>query len=382
MNRIPLFFLLINLLWPSLLCGQPRFEARTIVSGLQYGYQLSAVDLTGDGRKDLIAVDERAEELAWFENPGWERRVMARQTPRPINVDCWDYDGDGTPECLLGYNFGTDPRKSIGNLVLLDAGTDVREPWRQKEIDRIPTLHRLRWIDPEGKEKKILLAAPMVGANGVAPNYVDAVPIYGFSPEEWKRERLSHDRQGILHAIQPVRWSGKAEAILTADFQGLHLYQADKQGRWTGTLLAAGDPRPCPQCGSSEGRAGRLGKGRFLAAIEPWHGNQVVVYRQEKKQWLRTVLEEGMQNGHALETGDLDGDGRDEIVAGSRGKGYQLFLFRTEDTKGLHWQKIVLDDGGIAAADCKIADFTGDGRPDIACIGASTGNIRLYVNLR
>jgi hypothetical protein len=41
----------------------------------------------------------------------------------------------------------------------------------------------------------------------------------------------------------------------------------------------------------------------------------------------------------------------------------------------------VLDDGGIAAADCKIEDFTGDGRPDITCIGASTGNIKLYENL-
>ena len=34
--------------------------------------------------------------------------------------------------------------------------------------------------------------------------------------------------------------------------------------------------------------------------------------------------------------------------------------------------------GGIAAADCKIADFHGDGRPAIACSGASTGNVKLY----
>ena len=30
----------------------------------------------------------------------------------------------------------------------------------------------------------------------------------------------------------------------------------------------------------------------------------------------------------------------------------------------------------------KIEDFTGDSKPDIVCIGASTHNIKLYENLR
>ena len=34
-----------------------------------------------------------------------------------------------------------------------------------------------------------------------------------------------------------------------------------------------------------------------------------------------------------------------------------------------------------AGALFNIEDFTGDGKPDIACIGASTGNLKLYVNL-
>jgi len=32
------------------------------------------------------------------------------------------------------------------------------------------------------------------------------------------------------------------------------------------------------------------------------------------------------------------------------------------------------------AADCVIEDFDGDGKPDIAAIGASTGNLKLYQN--
>src|SRR6266566_6777569 len=51
------------------------------------------------------------------------------------------------------------------------------------------------------------------------------------------------------------------------------------------------------------------------------------------------------------------------------------------DANGERWRKTVLDDGGIAAADCIIDDFTGDDKPDIVCIGASTCNLKLYENL-
>jgi hypothetical protein len=134
-------------------------------------------------------------------------------------------------------------------------------------------------------------------------------------------------------------------------------------------------------CGSSEVRLGHLGLQRILVAIEPWHGNQVVVYLPEGDQWKRIVIEDKMENGHALAVGDLNGDGRDEIVCGFRGKACQLSIYQAVDATGERWQKAILDDGGIAAADCIIDDFTGDGKPDIVCIGASTGNLKLYENL-
>lgn len=358
----------------------PSFREHTVSDQLKCGYQLVALDLNGDGRTDLIAVDERASELVWFENrhPAWERHVLANDVPRPLNADGWDVDGDGTPEVVLAYRFEPDPQKSVGNVALLKSGADVRQPWTAREIDRVPTAHRVRWIDPEGQGKKVLLVAPMVGTS-FPPADGDSVPIYLYRPGEWKRETLSTRPRGVLHAIYPVSWDGgPRQQLLTACYLGLSRFEFN-QGRWVVTPVAPGDARPWPLCGSSEVRLGHLDGGRFLAAIEPWHGNQLVVYLPQQESWNRLVLDSQMDNGHALAVGDLNGDGRDEIVCGFRGKGCRLTVFQAADARGQYWQSTVLD-GTIAAADCVIGDFTGDGRPDIACIGASTHNVKLYEN--
>jgi hypothetical protein len=359
----------------------PSFREVTVTTGLKMGYQLVVADLNVDGKPDIIVIDERSTELAWFENPSWERHVLAAEVPRSINLEVCDWDRDGKPEIAMAHHFETNPEKSVGTVLLLKSGADVRQPWVKQEIDRIPTAHRLRWIDPRGDGQRLLLVAPLVGLKARAPEYADQAPVYWYKPGEWKRTLLTDEPKGILHSIAPVAWDKRGEQLFTACFSGIHLWRPGPGGAWRGEEIAKGDPRACPECGSSEIKTGKLGKRRFIAAIEPWHGNQVVVYSPKGKSWQRNVIETGMVNGHALAVGDLDGDGRDEIVAGFRGKGTRLFLFSASDAAGAKWERHVLDDGKMAAADCKIADFNGDNRPDIACSGASTGNVKIYENL-
>src|SRR5262245_51900687 len=143
-----LFFLLVTMHLPAQ--DLPKFRPQVISQAVKFGYQLVAVDLNGDGKKDLIAVDERASEVAWFENPGWERHVLASDVPRPLNAACCDIDRDGIPEVILAFRFESRPEQSIGNVALLTHGKDVGQPWTSREIDRVPTAHRVRWMDPEG----------------------------------------------------------------------------------------------------------------------------------------------------------------------------------------------------------------------------------------
>ena len=247
-----------------------QWQETTVTDSLKMGYQLVAADLNRDGRPDLIVVDERGTELAWYENPTWERHVIIKDVPRTINLDVYDYDGDGIPEIAMGHNFETVPEKSIGNVLILKSGPDPRQPWTAREIDRIPTVHRLRWIDLKGDGKKVLLVAPMIGAKATPPDYADNVPVYLYRPGEWKRELYTAQPRGILHSITPVRWHGRGEQLMTADFLGIRVFLAHGP-----VEIAKGDPRQCPQCGSSEIKVGHLGKRRFIAAIEPWHGNQI-----------------------------------------------------------------------------------------------------------
>jgi hypothetical protein len=359
-----------------------QFREHVITKELKFGYQLAAADLNGDGRIDLIAVDERGIELAWFENPAWQRHVIAAGVPRTINVDCADIDGDGVPEIAILYRFESRPDKSVGIVSLLRHDGDPRGLWKAVEIDRVPTAHRVRWADLEGTGKRVMLMAPMVGLTAEPPDYNASVPIFLYRPGVWKPELVSEELRGILHSIYPVDWDGdKRQELLTASFLGLRLFRPGADGRWQSTQIAQGAPEPCPKCGSSEVVLGRLGKRRFLAAIEPWHGNRVAIYRERSGAWERKVIDDSFANGHALAVGDLDGDGLDEVVAGYRGQGFQLYVYRAQDKAGERWRRETLDAGGIAAADCKIRDFNRDGRLDIACIGASTGNLKWYENL-
>src|SRR4051794_13921346 len=99
------------------------------------------------------------------------------------------------------------------------------------------------------------------------------------------------------------------------------------------------NPDPWPRSGSSEVVAGHLGGERFIATIEPWHGNQVVVYRRRAGKWVRHVIDASIADGHTLVAGDFDGDGRDDLVAGERAGRRSAYLYRSIDPQRDTWSK-------------------------------------------
>ena len=363
----------------TLSAGSPEFRTHVIATDLRGGYQVVPCDMNHDGKIDLIALASGMTDLVWFENPTWERHVIASNLPRMINLAAWDTDGDGIPEIVLAHEFSMRAKDSIGIVSVLKHNGDPRQPWSVTEIDRLPTSHRLRWADIDGSGKKVLVNATLTGAKAEAPDYRDRVPLVYYRPGEWKRRMIDESREGLVHGLTIVDWDNDGrDEILTAGFTGIELFKLGKAGSWGRTEIAKGDRSPWPKSGSSDVAVGRLDRERFLAAIEPWHGNQVAVYRQSGSEWRREVIDDSLVDGHTIVTTDLTGDGREAIIAGFRGKPQRVHVYSFD---GKTWQRQILDDGDMAAAACATADLNGDGRPDIACIGSATHNLKWYENL-
>ena len=337
--------------------GPALFQPHTISTDFNSGYQVIAHDMNNDGRMDLIALDSRVDELIWFENPAWERHVIADGMSRMINMDvCGD-------DIVVAQRFTNVYSESVGEIVVIAADGS------KQLIDNLPTSHRIRCanIGPG----QVVVNAPLIGESAVAPEFRDNTPLVYYTPGDWTRHVISEENEGVTHGISIHDWNDDGnDEVLTASFSGIHAYSHD--GTWSRVELASGYPGEWPEVGSSDVAVGEA-EGRYIASIEPWHGHQVVVYRDGE----REVIDDSLVQGHTLGTADLNNDGVDEIIAGYRGPGQSVLIYYYDNSA---WQRVVLDGGDMSAASCAVADLNDDGLNDIACIGRTTKNLKWYEN--
>lgn len=363
----------------------PAYDRIVVDSSFQRAYQITSADMNGDKMPDLVAVSDRLQEVVWYENPNWEKHVLLSETTGNIDLNPYDIDGDNDIDLAFACKFSLRETTRGGHVYWLENPGTENKIWKKHLIDSIPTSHRIRWVDINGDGISELVNLPMLGIGSAQTDSDLPVHlVYYTIPEnpkvdDWPKVLIDSSLH-LSHGINIFNWDDdSADEILTASSEGLILFEANKAG-WSREELTSGntgDGRVTR--GAGEVAAGTLGNNtRFLASIEPWHGNNVVFYTlNESKEWERKIIDTTFVDGHAIACFDLNQDGFDEILAGHRGKTYNLYIYQYDLAQD-QWGKIALDKGGMSAAGIHIFDANLDGIPDIAACGSATNNVILY----
>ncbi|MCC6420614.1 MAG: VCBS repeat-containing protein [Gemmataceae bacterium] len=382
--------------------GFPRFRMQEIETGLKVGYAVLPADINGDGKPDIVVVDTTR--ILWYENPTWKRRTIIEGQTRPDNVciAAHDIDGDGKIDLALGAGWRFLDTKNEGTLQWLRRGKTLDERWTVHPIGTEVSIHRIRFADLDQDGTPELLVAPTLGrGSSKGKNWMDGDPVrllaYRIPKDPVRGPWVPEVLDNSLHVVHNF-WSGPGprgnpNEILVASYEGVSLLQR-KGGKWDRSRIGVGNQAmPDASRGASEIKFGSLdrGKHRFLAAVEPFHGHEVIVYTPPadpaQKLWNRHLVDDQLRWGHAVSCADLDGDGSEELIIGVRddlslkpGQRRGVRVYRTVDGKGARWERSIVEEGGMAAEDLAAVDLNGDGRVDLVAAGRQTHNLRIYWN--
>ena len=379
----------LPLLCAALNAGElPRFEPQVIDAQVAIGYGIALDDVDGDGKLDILLADKR--QFVWYRNPDWQRFVMAENLTERDNVciAARDLDGDGRVEIAVGGQWNPGDTENSGAVFYLVAPEDRTQQWRAVQLHHEPVVHRMRWVRLSA-DKHVLVVAPLHGRGNRNGDGAGVRLLAYHAPQNpddaWETDLLE-DTLHVTHNFDRGQWVGddnSPEEIAYLGREGAIMLGYDGQ-KWSKTALVGVG-------GGGEIRMGRLADGmRFLATVEPFHGEKLVLYEFPAttaasvitlEPTREQVLDDNMQQGHAIAVADLIGTGEDQIVAGWRDRnrdgkiGVKLY-YRATDA----WKSTWIDENGMACEDLRLADLDGDGRIDVVAAGRSTHNLKVYWN--
>jgi hypothetical protein len=267
------------------------------------------LDITGNGRLDIVAGQMDGRELYWFENPldptgRWPRRVIEDAILDYHDQAFGDLDGDGEPELLI-----LSKREGLGVYYDLPADPCV-EPWpasckhvifQAELVNGISPIEGLAIVDVDGDGINEIVASGNLFRPGADPR------------EPWQRFPIAQGWHPARVAVGDLNGNGTLDVVLS----------------------------------EAEVHPARIA----------WF---------EGPDWEMHLLRDDLFHLHSLALADFNGNGLLDIFAGEMGLGRNpdpkllVYLNRGEG----QFEEAIIEHG-IPTHEAKVGDLTGNGRPDI-----------------
>lgn len=360
-----------------------RFSEHLVQDGFSYAYAVSAADITGSGSLDLVTVDTNVG-LYWFENDGrgnFTRHVIRRRVGEWLERHVIaDIDGDGRLEivsvdningCIVYFEYEGDPRDSSS--------------WRHRYITEggLPGAYDLTIADLDGDGDMDVAASGWRIGN----------QFYWFENRdgEWVRHVVDENLPET-RTIRAVDFDGDGHLDLLGtvhDGNQVLWYRNPGDPRlepWEKHVI---DEGPGPFHGHPADMDGDGDQDVVMALRgSEVHGEtagQVVWYENdgspEAGPWKKHVIAEPFPWAFEAIAADIDGDGQTEVLATAWGNPGGMALFKHEGDPRGPWRKQVLKDGWPNATQVIVADIDGDGRLDVvACAERGSNEVRWWRN--
>jgi len=356
--------------------------------GYEYTYGISAFDLTGNGVPDLITPDTDVG-LYWLENDGhgnFTRHIIHKRTPEWLERhQVVDIDGDGRPEivfidningCLLYFEYEGDPR--------------LASSWSTRYVDEgtLTGAYDVAVADFNGNGHLDIAASTWRKGNQFV--------WYENRGDEWIKHILE-DNIGEPRAIHAadIDGDGKIDLLGTARVANQVIWYENPgdpaKQPWIKHII---DDAPQPIHGHPVDMDGDgdLDVVMALGMLPPgeqqgvaYEHHQVVWYENDGNpadgKWRKHIICERFPNAFQAIAADFDGDGHTEVVATAWSETGRVAYFKHRGDPRGPWDMQLLKDGWTNANMVIAADINGNGRLDIVAAAERGSNeIRWWRN--